>query len=352
MLLTASASLGSDFYPGGIFGIVQAPVRVELELGSEPGTSPVALHEWAGTLTRLGVSSVRATPGSRERPRIEEIASPSGKTYRVYGVVDIRGDLQLPNGRRYTKSQAAQVVAWLQDLARLGPEETRPKVDRFGLTAAELLALRQQLALPLGVSTKGRSRGEVLREVMEKAPVPVLDRSGVVPRLDPKDVVNEELAELSTGTALAYLLRPAGLAITPARTEATSGGKSQVGVQIVSSTTAGEIWPIGWPPVDPPTDVAPRLYQFLEVNVQGVSAARVVEAVVERTGITVLWDYNAMARWGVDPAKTAVRYPPRSATYAQLLRHCLFQAGLKYELRVDEGGKPFLWITTTKPIAP
>jgi hypothetical protein len=27
----------------------------------------------------------------------------------------------------------------------------------------------------------------------------------------------------------------------------------------------------------------------------------------------------------------------------------LFQAGLKYSLRVDEGGKPLIWITTLKP---
>jgi hypothetical protein len=35
--------------------------------------------------------------------------------------------------------------------------------------------------------------------------------------------------------------------------------------------------------------------------------------------------------------------------YAIVLRKSLFSAGLKYELRVDDGKRPFLWITTLKP---
>jgi hypothetical protein len=181
--------------------------------------------------------------------------------------------------------------------------------------------------------------------------VPVVDLSGELSKLDPGDLVREELSELSFGTALAYILRPAGLAAIPARVEAVPGSNTRtVGLAIVRATSAPEIWPIGWPPVKSPPDLVPGLYQFLEVNVQGVSAARVVQAVQERIGIPVLWDYNALARWGIDPAKSSVRFPPKSTSYAQLLRHCLFQAGLKYELRVDEADKPFLWITTTKPL--
>ena len=32
------------------------------------------------------------------------------------------------------------------------------------------------------------------------------------------------------------------------------------------------------------------------------------------------------------------------------LRKLLFKAGLKYEIRVDEAGKPFLWVRTVKPV--
>lgn len=327
----------------------QSPRQIELEIFLDRGAPPTAMHEWARALTALGLPSVRAMAGDgTQRPGVEEIASPAGPAYRVTAVIDPRGDLVLPGGRRYTIGQAARVVAWLEELACSGPEEKRPKTDRFGLSAEELLRLRHQLALPLGVKTKGGFRREILGQVLKQSPVPVVDPAGHVGRIDPQDQVGEELSELSTGTALAYLLRPAGLAIVPTKT--AMGGAAQPALEIVRAKDVKDIWPIGWPPLKRDPDLVPRLYQFLEVNVQGVSASRVVEAVADRTGLTVLWDYNAMARWGIDPGKTSVRYPPKSASYAQLLRHCLFQAGLKYELRVDEADKPFLWISTVKPL--
>ena len=36
-------------------------------------------------------------------------------------------------------------------------------------------------------------------------------------------------------------------------------------------------------------------------------------------------------------------------SYSQVLRKILSQAKLRYELRVDDADKPFLWITTVKP---
>ena len=61
-------------------------------------------------------------------------------------------------------------------------------------------------------------------------------------------------------------------------------------------------------------------------------------------------DYNAMARHGVDPAKAIVSMPAGRTTYSLALRKLLFKAGLKFEVRVDEAGKPFLWVSTVKPV--
>jgi len=330
----------------------QPASRIELEVTADPRAPVATAQEWGRALSRLGPVTVRITIGTALRPPSVQVeGTPQAPVYRVFGQIDTRGDLILPGGRRFSLSQAGRVAAWFDELARLGPEETRPRQEKFGLTADELLRLRQAIAGPLGIRTKDRPRGDILRELLPKAPVPVVDRSGELSKLDPGDLVREELSELSFGTALAYILRPAGLAAIPARVEAVPGSNTRtVGLAIVRATSAPEIWPIGWPPVKSPPDLVPGLYQFLEVNVQGVSAARVVQAVQERIGIPVLWDYNALARWGIDPAKSSVRFPPKSTSYAQLLRHCLFQAGLKYELRVDEADKPFLWITTTKPL--
>jgi hypothetical protein len=66
--------------------------------------------------------------------------------------------------------------------------------------------------------------------------------------------------------------------------------------------------------------------------------------------VPVLVDHNALARHGVDPSKVTVSHPPSRTTYSQVLPKILFQARLKSEVRVDEAGKPFLWVSTIKPI--
>ena len=40
-----------------------------------------------------------------------------------------------------------------------------------------------------------------------------------------------------------------------------------------------EVWPIGWPPEKPPAEVLPAMFEFHNVNVQNVSAAKTLDAV-------------------------------------------------------------------------
>jgi hypothetical protein len=55
-----------------------------------------------------------------------------------------------------------------------------------------------------------------------------------------------------------------------------------------------------------------------------------------------------MALHGADPATAPAEVPGRRMSYSQVLNRVLGQAGLRYELRVDENEKPLVWITTVK----
>ena len=48
--------------------------------------------------------------------------------------------------------------------------------------------------------------------------------------------------------------------------------------------------------------------------------------------------------------KKTVSHPQHRTSYSIALRKMLFQAGLKFEVRVDEAGKPFLWVSSVKPV--
>jgi hypothetical protein len=111
-----------------------------------------------------------------------------------------------------------------------------------------------------------------------------------------------------------------------------------------------EIWPVGWPPEKPLPQVIPAMYESLNANIQDVPISTALDALSKRLKVPFLLDHNAMARHGIDPARKKVNSPQSRITYNQLLRKILSQAGLKSEVRVDEAGKPLVWITTVKPL--
>jgi len=81
-----------------------------------------------------------------------------------------------------------------------------------------------------------------------------------------------------------------------------------------------------------------------------VPVTTVLEAIAKRLKLPVLLDHSALARHGIEPDKKKVNSPQSRTTSNQLLRKVLSQAGLKSEVRLDEAGKPFLWVTTVKPL--
>ncbi len=318
--------------------------QVRLELVGDPLTAAAAFQEWSQALGQAGIGNVRirgAAPG--DKVGIEVLGSPERPIYVVTGLVRSRDELVLPGGR-YRRTQIKDISNWLDELARLGPSDSRPAKVAFGLTRQQFAEILENARQPVGFSTKGLQRAEAVERLSRRLRLPIEIPKALAAAAD--DVVAEELSEVSCGTALACLLRPAGYCLVPRSVD------GRAGFAIVQSQPGMEIWPIGW---EPPAEtslkqLAPGLLEVINVHLEKVPASDVINAISQRLKIPVLLDHNALARHGVEPAKAIVNVPPGKITYAAALRRALFQAGLKYELRLDEADKPLLWITTLKPI--
>jgi hypothetical protein len=147
------------------------------------------------------------------------------------------------------------------------------------------------------------------------------------------------------GTVVASILRSSGLILVP-RLDA----ERKLEYLVASAKGASEAWPIGWPLPKPERDLLPKMFEMINVEIDKVPASRVIGVISERVEATVVYDHVALARHGIEPATVKVTMPSGESMYAIALRKVLFQAGLKYETRADDGGKPFLWITSLKPI--
>jgi hypothetical protein len=299
-------------------------------------------HRWIRVLSQAGIENVRMHSGDAgQAPRVEVQGTADRPVYVVTGILTSRSELVVP-GARFSLADSARIAHWHTDLAANGPPERREPRGAFGLTAKQAEPMARNLSQPVGFSTKGMPRDQVVRRLAASLQPPPTVSAGVWGVLGDEPVA-EELTELSCGTALAYLLRLADLCLTP-----QSAGQ-QVAYAIVPADESTKSWPVGWPSEKPAREVLPLLFEFLNVEIKGVPASTAMEAIGGRLKVPMLIDHAALARHGIDPAKVTVTLPTGRSTYSLILQKAIFQARLKFELRLDDANKPFLWITTIKP---
>ena len=316
---------------------------VTLVLATERGFPITGSQEWYQLLTRLGVAGlqIRSATG-RDKPAVEKIGTKDAPHYAVTGILGADGTLHVPGGR-FTLRDDARIKRWLENLSDQGVEGVTERRIAFGLLPKQLEAVNEDLKRPVGFTT----RGVALRSAVERAgagleaPL-VIDpaSSGAMENV----LVADELQELSRGTALAIMLRPAGLVLQPER---PAGGRLQY--RVAASRPGQEAWPTGWVAQQDKRRVLPALYELIDVEINGVPVAETLDALQQRLKVPFLFDHNALAMHNIDPRKVEAKLPAKRLTHSLILQRVLFQARLKWELRVDEAGKPLVWITTLKP---
>ena len=300
----------------------------------------MSFQQWGQALNAAGVQNFRLRPAQEgEKPSIEVGGTPQAPLYRVTAVLGVRDELVVPGGR-FRRSECKRLAAWLDDLAKRGPPEKREKVSAFGLTVSQLEKVNADLTKAVGFSTKGMSRSEAVNKIAGQLSLSLKIEDTLA---GGDDKIEEELSEFSSGTALACILRPIGSSMAPRESD------ERLSYAVKKARLDEEIWPVGWPAEGGPKAV-PGLYEFHNVNVSGVTAAKLLEVVGKQVHAAVLYDHNALARHGVEADKAIVSHPQQRTTYSIALRKMLGKVGLKFELRVDETGKAFLWVSTIKPV--
>jgi len=329
------------FLPGVTGAAPPAGARVELIAVGEKGNT-LEFQQWMQALGKVGAARVQVRSRlPTDKVGIEYAGTPDRPVYIITASVD--GQQLVGPGFRFGRGEMPALAQWIAELAQKGPPSSREPVVGLGLTAKQLDDARGELSKSVGFSTAGKDRAEVVQQIAARLGGR-LQIGGEALQALRGDTVAEELATLACGTALACVVRPAGLALTPV----VAGG--QVRYAIGAAKPGQDVWPVGWKPDKLPKDTLPVLVEFLNVNIQGVSAAKAIDALGKRIQAPLLFDHNALARHGVDLEKVTVTLPPGKSTYSLILNKVLFQARLKFEVRVDEAQTPLIWITTVKPL--
>ena len=318
----------------------QAAPRVELELVTEGGFPLSGAQRWVEALRDVGHSGLRIRGGRPgDKTKVVNRGSEESPSYLVVGILTAENKLALTGGV-FSINERSKIAAWIEKLKQGGIKELTATRAAFGLSSEQLVAFHDQLAKPIAIQTKGLRAGDIARSIVRGLPLEyhVTEQARRAFRLD--EPVLDELNGLSSGTALAAALRPLGLVLSP---EKPAGGKVRLLISDVREVE--QSWPIGWPPEKDARKAAPDLYEYLPVEIKDTALDKAVDAIGARLDTPLLFDRNSMARQQIDLAAVTVSFPRKRVQYRRVLDQVLFQGKLKSEIRVDEAGQAFLWIS-------
>lgn len=318
-----------------IANVAPAATRiVELELIPSTRAPLTAAQDWARALSRLKGVRVRAGHFRAAQPSIHR----SDVSVRITAVINAQNELLVP-GRHFSLRQTSAIAEWIDGLRTGRPQEGAHKLDRFGLSREQLARVHAALKPTVVGPTLGKNARSVVLAITKQISLDTR-MSPTVRRILGEQQVQVELQGISSGTALAVILHPMELVVVPTR---AAGGRTQL--VITAPGSVPEAWPVGWKPSQPVREAVPKLFEFLEIEIDKTPIAEVLAALEPRLGTPIMYDWPALELKNIDPSATNVSLPPQRTFYNKVLRQALFQARLDFEVRVDERGKPFLWIT-------
>ena len=314
---------------------------ISLEISSDAKAPMGTQQQWMQMLQKVGADRVTSRTGRAEAPTVEETQTAATTYIQVNGFIGSR-KLFLPGGS-FAINDVAGIKALLKKIRDDGATVALAEKMAFGLTSEQLVGLHDRLAKKVEFTTKGQKAGDVIKKIVKQSGLDFVYDRAARAAINGEEKVLEELNGISSGTALAAILRPLGLVLEPSRKQ----GK-ELKLQILDSRASKENWPIGWPIERTPIEAEPKLFETLPIEIRAFPLKTALDAVEKRGGVLFLYDHNTMAREGIelDQVKATLVQKKISLKVAigKLLKHT--KPKLWDEIRVDENGKTFLWIST------
>jgi hypothetical protein len=339
---------------------VRAAPPIELEIATERGVQITAPQEWLQLLADLGIENVRiraARPG--DVPAVENRGTAEHPRFRVSGVLTGRDELRLA-GAAFSRNDRSRIKDYFARLAADGPEALTAPRGMFGLTEREIKAVFADLAQPIDFATKGKLPTAVIERLRSTFKLKIVIDADAEQTLRDATKSDDELKGLSSGTAMAMLLRRDRLVLRPEKSRGQPVGlRVEAGGSPALTKTGGPPvataskpddkkltrWPIGWESERAPGALAPSLFEYLNAEIDGYTLEESLDAIAPRLKLPLYLDHAVLTASKIDPAKIQVRLERTRTIYIRVIDRVLAQAHLGSQLRVDEAGRPFLWVT-------
>jgi hypothetical protein len=313
-----------------------------------------APQEWLQLLAGIGIDHVRVRGGEGgDEVKVVNSGSARAPSYHVVGILNSQNQLHLPGGT-FTKADRVRLKDYFAQLSADGADSVSAPRLRFGLTEKELNAVLSDLAQPIDFETKGMTPQAFIDRLQTKLSLKPSIDSGASEAIRTAKPVVDELHGVAAGTAFAIMLRNADMMMRPEKKRGqpivyhvVTAGPDVIRQRTLGRMTGQEMqyWPIGWESDKSPGELAPSLFQSRNAEIDGYSLEESLAAIGPLLKTPMFLDRAALKVSQIDPAKIQVKLAPTQTTYKRVIDRIISQAHLGSQVRVDEAGVPFLWIT-------
>ena len=323
---------------------IDTKVSVELITGDGVGLDA---QEWAEIFQEMNVTfGVRRSLLNDKPETLETVSGISLRDVQVIGRLEKDGSLTFAD-RRFTTANVAKLKEWIDGLKAYGAQGSPKGQPMWGLSKAQFDPLFQALTPVLKIDPQDAALNKALDLFSVRRSYPLRFTADATQHLEGDSVLERSQrshAGMSEGTALAALLNEFGLGFHPQRTP-----QSKLELAIVKLGPQANVWPVGWPLSDDPPKVAPNLFKIGEVELEEEPFLDVLQAVGDLIRMPVITDDYGLKVSGIDLKTKTVSHKKKRTVWSAALKHVCFQVRCKWELRVDEGGHPLLWVMSDIP---
>ena len=322
---------------------------LQVELIAKHGVG-LAAQRWGELFSQMGVSLRVRTSALEEPPTVSERKLGPVREVTVVGHLDRSGRLTFAD-RTFTGNDLDRLSEWLREMQSYGAQGAPEGKPMWGLNQVQFGLLYQLLSEQVPKQTAGESFSAVLENVgaPRKYPFRLSTRTtDLFKSQGEPGKVRQSVVGFSRGTALAIVLAEFGLGFRPLRTP-----EGAIEFVVDPLTEINDPWPVGWELKQSRQETFPSLFDLKPVEVPEQPLATVLDEISRRSEVPIRIDHYSLAEQGIDIAEKTAKYPKRQSSYSLVLRSVTVPLRLKRELKIDERGQGFVWITATaKPSRP
>ncbi len=323
--------------------VVDGPHRLDIRvLVQGSAAARVKDRDWSQLFQEAGHRVTIATDNGNQTLGIRTRDSSRRSVVEVVGLVDRRGRLLLGK-QQFRLGEPGPLKSFLNELQEHGPDGPIRQRPIWGLSVSQYTDVLKLLARPINYETQLSTPVETIKALQLPSEFRVTWSSESRKIAFSKQLVEGsiDLRPVSTGTGLAIAMAQFGLGYRVMKHPQTG--------YVLEIDVGGEsdnLWPVGWKNKRPLTEILPKMFRHVAVDLEDNKVEDVVEMVVDLIDVPWFCSHQRLAANGTDFREIEYSTPPEKMSPFRLLHSMGLEHKMRMEMRTDEAGQLFLWCTT------